>query len=231
MLAAADWNGSAVVQRPNQARMPEISIRTISLRPGQRTTVALVGPAGSGKTTAVAKLASAALFSGQFRVGMISLDHCKIGAPEQFCAIAKSIGCPHAVARTANECRAAMKRFGNCDLVLVDTVGLPAHDGMRLSAQADFLAEIGPDEVHLCIPLTADASTIGKDAFSYKKMRLSQAFLTRFDDLTEPSRSIHAAARCGLALSYISNSSELRSGLMTASREMLEERMSNEVAD
>ena len=92
-------------------------------RPASPEILAVVGPTGAGKTTAVAKLAAhPRVFEGR-RVGLLALDTFRAGAIEQLAVHASLLGAPIEPVYEASDLERAMKRLAACDVILVDCPG------------------------------------------------------------------------------------------------------------
>ncbi|MEW5723326.1 MAG: flagellar biosynthesis protein FlhF [Thermodesulfobacteriota bacterium] len=85
--------------------------------------VAVVGPAGVGKTTTLAKLAARFGLKQNRKVAIISLDTFRLGAADQLKTYARIMGLPVRVVQDREEFRQAAELFENMDLVLLDTPG------------------------------------------------------------------------------------------------------------
>jgi len=89
----------------------------------KQTTLILTGPAGAGKTTLAAKLATHYSLKG-VRVALLTTDAERMGGSDLFRSYAEVLGAPFAVLRTINDVPAAIEQVASAQLVLVDTAGL-----------------------------------------------------------------------------------------------------------
>lgn len=147
-VAQMAWRTRAEMEQRlrNQAQT-----RTIEMRAGACTVVALVGPTGVGKTTTAAKLAAAARLGEGKRVAFINLDTYRIGATAQLETYARLLDCPMLTARTPEELWSACRQFADRDLVLIDTTGRSPRNTEEITAQARILEAARPSEVHLLL--------------------------------------------------------------------------------
>ncbi len=91
--------------------------------------VTLIGPAGVGKTTTLAKLAARFVMKyGPDRVALITADHYRIGAVEQVKTYGRIMGCSTFAIKTLDELPEMLYTLRDKSLVLVDTVGVGLHD-------------------------------------------------------------------------------------------------------
>ena len=93
--------------------------------------IALVGNAGVGKTTTIAKMAARLQHAEGRRVGLISLDREKIGGVEQLLIYADILQIPMEIPRTTADLKKALKNLAACDVILVDTPAIGASQSRR----------------------------------------------------------------------------------------------------
>ena len=147
-VSAAPWRTRAEMQ---QRLREQAQTRTIEMRAGACTVVALVGPTGVGKTTTAAKLAAAAKLGEGKRVAFINLDTYRVGATAQLETYARLLDCPMLTARTPEELWSTCRQFADRDLVLIDTTGRSPRNTEEITAQAKILEAGRPNEVHLLL--------------------------------------------------------------------------------
>jgi len=190
------------------------------LRRGPRI-VALVGPAGAGKTTTIAKLALHPVAFGDKRVGLITLDTYRVAALEQLATYAEIMDIPLEVVYGAAEIGPALERLGDRDVILVDTPGrapnLPV-DGRSWRA---LLERIGPDEVHLVIPASVrvDVALATREAFA--SCGVTHALLTKLDEVPGECGVVGLAEVLNLPARWVSTGQEVSTDLHPASQRLL----------
>ncbi|MDQ6964282.1 MAG: hypothetical protein Q9M13_05105, partial [Mariprofundales bacterium] len=92
----------------------------------KRTTLILTGPAGAGKTTLAAKLATHYSLKG-VRVALLTTDAERMGGSDLFRSYAEALGAPFAVLRTIEDLPLALEQVAAAQLILVDSAGLTLH--------------------------------------------------------------------------------------------------------
>lgn len=139
---------------------------TRSERIGPRI-MALVGPAGAGKTLTAVKMALSRYAFGRDRVGFITLDTFKVGGVDELQTYAELAGVPMEVVYNRREISGALQRLRSCDAIIVDTPGrIPGAMGVSAPWE-ELLKAIDPDEIHLVLPagLRTDVARYLKASF------------------------------------------------------------------
>lgn len=85
---------------------------------------ALIGPTGAGKTTTLSKIATRyAMQHGADSLGIISLDHYRIGAHEPIRILGRILGCDVQMADNGDSLEDQLARLRDKKLILIDTNG------------------------------------------------------------------------------------------------------------
>jgi flagellar biosynthesis protein FlhF len=122
-----------------------LSVGRLALDRNRINFIALVGNAGVGKTTTIAKLAAAYAYRDREAVGLLSLDRSRIGGIAQLQSYADSMNLPFVAPETKNDLQGAAERMKGCRVILVDTPAIHPHDTTRLAAlktQFDVLGSV-----------------------------------------------------------------------------------------
>lgn len=157
-----------------------------------RRTIALVGPTGVGKTTAIAKIAARALLETRFKIGLITVDTYRVGATDQLARYGKIMGVPTYVARDRAALAVAVERTRDADLVLIDTAG--RSDTESLSAQMDLVKSAPNVQLHLVLSAATGARELGAVALRYKGFGAERMIFTKLDEADGPAGALSAAA-------------------------------------
>ena len=193
---------------------PLVSLDRGRVARAQPLTIALVGPAGAGKTTTIAKLATGPHFP-DWRVGLLTLDSQRTGALEQIHAHAEAARLPLEVVYAPAEVPAALRRLGKCDLILVDTPGRS-----RRSTQAaewdEILRVVAPDEVHLAVPASIRPVLAPHLRAEFRAARATHAVVTKLDEVPSDGGLAELAAEVGLPLRWVTDGQEVPADLHPA---------------
>lgn len=154
---------------------------------------AFVGPAGTGKTSTLLKVAGLARFAHQRSVAIVSTDLERLGTWEQLAMYADVMGIPARPARDRAELDHALEVFHDADLVLVDTPGANPFDD---AARVRVMKVISGREVrhHLVVPATASAGLLAEILRVYETPALESLIVTRIDE----ARNLGAVVACGV---------------------------------
>jgi len=166
-----------------------------------RRTIALVGPTGVGKTTAVAKIAARALLETQFKVGLITVDTYRVGASDQLSRYGKIMGVPTYVARDRAGLADAVARTRDCDLVVIDTAG--RSDDASIEAQMDLIRTAPNVQLHLVMSLATGTRELAAVARRYKPFAPERLVFTKLDESEAPAGALAATAQLARPVSCL----------------------------
>jgi flagellar biosynthesis protein FlhF len=158
--------------------------------PEGRRTIALVGPTGVGKTTAIAKIAARALLETRFKVGLITVDTYRVGASDQLARYGKIMGISTYVARDKAALADALDRCKDCDLVLIDTAG--RSDAASLAAQMDLVKSAPRVQLHLVLSAATGARELAAVARRYRDFGIERLIFTKLDEAEAPAGLLSA---------------------------------------
>lgn len=175
---------------------------------GAPRALAVVGPAGCGKTTSLSKLALRLVRVGR-RVGLATFDTRRIGALEGLRATANLLGVPFFPLHGGKEVPAALLRSG-VEILLVDTSGRATEDVPSLTNLWRRLrAERWATTTHLVLPATSSRSALEEVRRSFDGLELSGCVLTRLDETREPAPLLEHVLDCDLPLAFLADGPDL----------------------
>ncbi len=204
----ADQVVDPVLAKAHLASMIESEINVsgpISVEPGQRRVVALVGPTGVGKTTTIAKLAANFRLRDKRRVGLITVDTYRIAAVDQLRTYAEIIDLPMQVVSTPREMRGALAQFEDQDLVLIDTAGRSPRDEVKLQELKVFLAEAQADQVHLVLSSVNSGTSLSRTASQFSAVGTTALLFTKLDEASGLGNLLPVIRSTHLPISYVTN--------------------------
>jgi flagellar biosynthesis protein FlhF len=185
--------------------------------------LAVVGPAGAGKTTTLAKLAAHLGLRSKRGVGLLSLDARRLAAAEQLRRYADILGIPFELAQTVPQVEQAVRRLAGVEHLLIDTPGVGGRDAEGLTALAALLQPLRPAEVHLVLPAYAAPAAQTRLARTFAPLGVARVVLTHLDDAVGPGVILDVADRLHWRLSYLSFGENVPRDLETAGGRKLAE--------
>lgn len=188
----------------------------ITVTPGKRRVIALVGPTGVGKTTTLAKLAARFAFGKGCKVSLITADTFRIAAIQQLRTYAEILGVSLYTADTPAQIGEALRETASSDLVLVDTGGHSHRDTQRTQEMQELLAVLRPDEAHLVFSLTTNPRDALQALEYYRSLGVNRVIYTKLDESTSPGLMLNVRVRCDLPISYLTNGQAVPDDIMPA---------------
>lgn len=168
--------------------------------------IALVGPAGMGKTTTLAKLAARYVLKyGAQNIALVSLDSYRIGAQEQLKTLGRILNVPVTLVDPGQSLTQALAPLARKRVVLIDSAGLPANDP-ALSMQLEALASRGIKARNYLVLAATSQSQVLKAAYhSYKRCGLSGCILSKLDEATSLGEVLGLAIGQRLPVAYLTD--------------------------
>lgn len=182
--------------------------------------IMMVGPPGSGKTLAIAKLAARGTMNG-LKIGVISTDTVRAGGVEQLEAFTRLLDIPLLKARSPAELKALTDKLeGEMDQVVVDTSGLNPFNPEEVRDLARIIVTVQARPV-LALPGGIDADESGEMARVFSAIGVSEVLPTRIDIARRLGGILAAAHHGALCLSDYSNTPMVSQGLAPLSPKTL----------
>ncbi len=145
--------------------------------------IALVGPAGVGKTTTLAKLAARYVLKyGAQNIALVSMDNYRIGAQEQLKTLGRILDVPVLQIDPSQSLVKTLAPLARKRVILIDTAGLPASDP-TLRMQLDALSDRGVKSKNYLVLAATSQSQVLKAAWhNYRRCGLAGCILTKLDE-------------------------------------------------
>lgn len=168
--------------------------------------IALVGPAGMGKTTTLAKLAARYVLKyGAQNIALVSMDSYRIGAQEQLKTLGRILNVSVTQVDPGQSLTQALAPLARKRMVLIDTAGLPGNDP-ALQMQLETLAGRGVKAKNYLVLAATSQSQVLKAAYhSYKRCGLSGCILTKLDEATSLGEVLGLAISQHLPVAYLAD--------------------------
>ena len=183
----------------------------------QGGTLVLVGPAGAGKTSALAAIAARwVLRNGPNGAALISAGDTRFGAFEHLARLGRLLGLPTYQVEDAAEVPALIARLGGLRLILVDT---PAPSGRGESVETQeqqFAALRGVGTIAVTLPATMQAQSLRLTAARYARLGATACIATRLDEAASLGGLLSAVIGAGLPIAYVTDGTQLPDDLHPA---------------
>ena len=168
--------------------------------------IALVGPAGMGKTTTLAKLAARYVLKyGAQQVALVSMDSFRIGAQEQLKTLGRILGVSVTQIDPGQSLLQAMAPLSKKRVVLIDTAGLPGNDpALRLQLESLASPRIRAKN-YLVLAATSQSQVLKAAYHSYKRCGLAGCILTKLDEAASLGEVLGLAIGQQLPVAYVAD--------------------------
>ncbi|OCR24670.1 flagellar biosynthesis regulator FlhF [Pseudomonas syringae] len=190
--------------------------------------IAMVGPAGMGKTTTLAKLAARYVLKyGAQNIALVSMDSFRIGAQEQLKTLGRILNVPVTHVDPGQSLAQALEPLLRKRVVLIDTAGLQASDP-ALRMQLESLAGRGiKARNYLVLATTSQKQVLTAAYHSYKRCGLSGCILTKLDETASLGEVLSLAISHELPVAYLTDGPRIPDDLHLPRRHQLVTRAVN----
>ncbi len=178
---------AAVPGRMSHNRMAEIlrdkaARKVASVSGCSNRTQVFIGPTGVGKTTTLAKLAARFSLENKEKVGLVTIDHYRIGALDQLRTYSEIMDLPLEVVMSPRDLFRVMLRLENCNRILVDTAGRSTGSDEQLDDLSPYIEMLQPADIHLVISATTRRQDVGFIAERFKRLQYNRLIITKLDE-------------------------------------------------
>lgn len=177
-----------------------------------RRALMMIGPPGSGKTLAAAKLAARSVMS-DLQVKMITTDVVRAGGVEQLQSFTNILNVDLDRASSADELGAKLKNAQGADQVIIDTAGTNPFDPQDMRRLSRLIA-VGSIEPVLVLPAGVDAHESSDMARTFGAIGAKWLLPTRLDIGRRLGGILTAAHQAGLTFADASNTAQVAEGLV-----------------
>jgi flagellar biosynthesis protein FlhF len=181
----------------------------------------LVGPPGSGKTSAIVKLTVHLLRKQVREIGWISLDNRRVTGAEELTVYAGILQVPCEVAEGPEGLTRAIERLSSCEVILIDTPGISPRDAAGLSELAGVLQGLGQSEIRRTLVLNAAANWRDQAVWAqrYDRVGYDSVLFSMVDVCGCFGPLVNTVLTCGRPLSYLASGASVTQGLEVAKPE------------
>ena len=163
-----------------------------------------IGPTGVGKTTTIAKIASALKLHNKVKVALVTSDTYRIAAVEQLRTYANILGIPLKVIYSQDEMEKVQEEYADYDVVLIDTAGR-SYKNVEQTGDIEALIHAVPEEVrdvYLVMSATTKYKDLVKICETYEKIAKYNLIFTKLDETCCIGNILNIKMLTGADLSY-----------------------------
>ncbi|HIB01311.1 MAG TPA: AAA family ATPase [Phycisphaerales bacterium] len=171
--------------------------------------IALVGPTGVGKTTTIAKLATAFRLQQGRSVAFITADTYRVAAVEQMSKYADLFDAKLEVVGTAEQMKEAMKNCCGADVILIDTAGRSVVDGDRIEETAKILEVAKPTQTHIVLSAATSITASRRAIEGFSPTNFDRILVTKLDEAVTKGEIISTLCFVGSPLSWCTNGQDI----------------------
>lgn len=168
--------------------------------------IALVGPAGVGKTTTLSKLAARYVLKyGSQNIALVTMDNFRIGAQEQLKTLGRILDVSVTAMGPDQSLPKVLASLADKRMILIDTAGLPVNDaGAR--AQLDALSDptVGARN-YLVLAATTQTQVLKAAWHSHKRCGLAGCIITKLDEAGSLGDLLGLAITQQLPIAYLTD--------------------------
>jgi len=185
-------------------------------------TVAVVGPAGAGKTTALAALAARwVMRNGTQGAALISVGESRFGVQENLARVGRLVGIPVYVLEKIGDLPPLLQRLADRRMILIDTAGCSPRSA-NFDRHVRELRDTLPNaEFALVLSAATQVGTLREVVGGYAALGRLAALVTHTDECTALGGLLCAAIEAGLPLAYTLDGQRLLDDLHPARAEAL----------
>jgi len=207
--------------RISHAQMAEIlkekaSAKISSINGSSNRTQVFVGPTGVGKTTTLAKVAARYSISEQEKVGLVTIDHYRIGAVDQLRAYSEIMDLPLEVVMNPQDLFKVMMRLEGCDRILVDTAGRATGNNEQLEDLAAYIDMLKPADIYLVISATTRRQDISYITEKFARLNYNRLVLTKLDETNSYGALLNSPYYTKVPLAYLTDGQRVPEDLKQA---------------
>ncbi|MBI5328539.1 MAG: hypothetical protein HZB80_09685 [Deltaproteobacteria bacterium] len=222
MAAAYKSNGSSLKERCAAVIRENVSVCNPLSGGGRPKLLALVGPAGVGKTMSAVKLAVKLARKFEANVGIISIDDIRPGASETLKACGRSLGISSVDAPAAKDgFNEAVWNNKDKDIVLIDTPGKNPKDMKEINRLKDTLNCGLPVKTALVLSAATRDDSLFNACKGFGILPIDCMVFTKIDEADSFGSILNTSLYMKKPVAYLCNGQRIPENIMAASNELI----------
>lgn len=188
---------------------------------GGRRVVALVGPAGAGKTTTLVKLAANYGLTCRRPAQILSIDVDRVAGSEQLRSYAAILGLPFQTIETASLLAPVLEEHRHKEIVLIDTPGYSPRDTSCLEEIAGVITRYPEIDTHLVLSAGMKTSDLRNAVERFGAFKPAKLLFTKLDETQPGGTILNEAIRARKPVSFLSAGQRIPEDLEAADKAAL----------
>ncbi len=209
--------------------LEKIQFGNVLSKSNSMQTVAFVGSTGSGKTSALVKLAIICKLIYDSNVLIISADNIKIGGADQLQAYSSIAGIQFRSISSADEIHNVIIKETGYDFIFVDTAGTCQFNANNIDEINLLLQGVHVDYKFLVLQSNLSRSAIVASLNMFKKLKPTAIILSKTDETTNYGELVEALNSSSIPISYFSTGQNIPDDIEQAERKKLLELLLPEI--
>lgn len=189
--------------------------------------IALVGPAGVGKTTTLAKMAALFLKNGGKRAALISIDTYCIGATEQMKLYGRIMKLPVEVVSTPDQLAVALARHRDKERIFIDMAGRSPKDTEHLHELSTFFPPEFSIETHLVLSAATAEKYMRQIIKKFSFLKSKSHIFTKLDECDTIGTVVNINLETKQPISYVTDGQRVPEDIHLATKNYLAELATN----
>ncbi len=181
-----------------------------------RRLVAVIGPPGAGKTTALVKMAARHAVAARRPSLVISADTQRVGASEQLRSYAAILGAAFVAVDSVRALKQTIEEHPGKEWVWIDTPGCSGFDSNDGAPLMEYFASQPGIDTHLVLPASMRTEDLTEATNRFLPACPAKLLFTRLDETRSYGPMLNESARTRLPLSFYSAGPQIPEDLSAA---------------
>lgn len=180
-----------------------------------------IGPAGSGKTVSLVKLAAVIKLVLKSNILIVSADTTKVGGADQLQSYASILGIPFKAVDNSANLATLLENEHFRDIIFIDTPGKNPFEERNIEELCFWQDIVDDKKTFLVMSANTSLDTMDAAFDSYKKTKPTDLILTKIDESKSLGAVLSVLKKHKLPIAYLTTGQNVPEDIEPAEREML----------